>query len=54
MYESKAVNMLRYSVPAGKKITVSEGLVMVVTRIFTVRGLLVVNGLLKVGPVWAR
>ena len=53
-YEPKAVNLIRYSVPAGKVMHVSEGVCMVVTRIFIVRGTLIINGLLKVGPIWAQ
>lgn len=54
MYEPKAVNLVRYSVSSGKVMRVSEGVCMVVTRVFIVRGLLVINGLLKVGPTWAQ
>ena len=47
----KAVNLARYSVPGGVVVVVSEGLCMVTTRHFQVRGLLVVNGVVRLGAL---
>lgn len=49
MIDRKAVNLVRYSVPAGGRISVAEGLCMVVTRVFHVRGILVLGGVIRLG-----
>ncbi|WP_367846262.1 hypothetical protein [Rhodoferax sp. WC2427] len=43
--------MVRYSVPGGVRVVVAEGLCMVVTRNFMVRGLLVLNGVIRLGAL---
>lgn len=49
--DKKAVNLVRYNVPAGAKVVVGEGVCMVVTRNFQVRGLLVLNGVIRLGAL---
>lgn len=44
-----AINLQRYSIPDGYRVTVADGIVMIVAENFTIKGQLVLNGQVRVG-----